>query len=97
LNAWITLRTVSCFAANITAMSGADRPCIDARTIPARRNRTGFFAVRATFTNRCASSGPSSRTKTSGCLAITSHLQQPASTTTTPGPSRPADYIRTSP
>lgn len=50
MNAEITSRTVCSLAANITAISGADRPCNDAKIMPARRNRTRSFAVLATLT-----------------------------------------------
>jgi hypothetical protein len=71
LNAWITSRAYCVVAANIAAASAALRPCTEANTIPARRNRTRSRAVRVIFTSRCASAGSNSRTNTSGCRAIT--------------------------
>src|SRR4051812_16504053 len=71
LNAWITSRAYCAVAANIAAASAGLRPCIEASTIPARRNRTRSRAVLAILTRRCASAGSNSRTNTSGCRAIT--------------------------
>jgi hypothetical protein len=70
LNAWITSRAYCAVAANIAAASAGLRPCIEASTIPARRNRTRSFAVLVILTRRCASAGSKSRTNTSGCRAI---------------------------
>jgi hypothetical protein len=69
-------------AANMAAASAALRPCTDASTIPARRNRnpTRSRAVRVILTRRCASAGSRGRTNTSGCRAITT------STDSLPGP-----------
>jgi hypothetical protein len=44
--------TVSSFEANIAAISGTDRPCIDASASLARRSRTRSRAVCAIFTSR---------------------------------------------
>ena len=66
LNAWITSRAYCGLAANIAAASAALRPWTDASTIPARRSRTRSRAVLVILTSRSASSGVSSRTKTSG-------------------------------
>src|SRR5437868_15251294 len=62
LNAWITSRTYPSVAANITAISGADRPCDEASTIPDRRSRTRSRADLVILTSRCASSGSNDRT-----------------------------------
>ena len=77
LNAWITSRAYCGFIANIAAASDALRPWADASTIPARRSRTRSFVVRVIFTRRCASSGSSERTNTSGCRAITTSASKP--------------------
>jgi hypothetical protein len=66
-NVWITSRAYCGEAANIAAASTALRPCTDASTIPARRNRTRSLAVLVILTRRCASSGSSARTNISGC------------------------------
>src|SRR5687767_7228704 len=71
LNAWITSRAYCAVAANVAAASAGLRPCIEASTIPARRNRTRSRAVLVILTRRCASAGSNSRTNTSGCRAIT--------------------------
>jgi hypothetical protein len=69
LNAWITSRTYPSVAANIAAISPADRPCTEDSTIPDRRSRTRSFADLVIFTNRWASSGSNDRAYTSGWRA----------------------------
>nr|WP_017986186.1 hypothetical protein [Amycolatopsis methanolica] len=66
MNAWITSRTYPSLAANITAISPADRPWVEASTIPDRRSRTRSRADLVILTSRWASSGSSDRTNTSG-------------------------------
>ncbi|GAA1844606.1 hypothetical protein GCM10009836_25070 [Pseudonocardia ailaonensis] len=85
LNAWITSRAYCAVAANIAAASAAERPCTEASTIPARRSRTRFRAVRVIFTSRCASAGSNSRTNTSGCRAIAHLRRQPPRRSPQPG------------
>jgi hypothetical protein len=64
LNAWITSRTYPSVAANITAISPADRPCAEACTIPHPRTRSRADLV--ILTSRCASSDSNDRANTSG-------------------------------
>ncbi|MFD9961878.1 hypothetical protein [Amycolatopsis sp. NPDC059020] len=66
LNAWITSRTYPSVAANIAAISPADRPCHEASTIPDRRSRTRSRADLVILTSRWASSGSNDRANTSG-------------------------------
>ena len=73
LNAWITSRAYAAVIANIAAASLAERPWVEASTIPARRSRTRSFVVLVILTRRSDSAGLSSRTNTSAGRAI-AHL-----------------------